>query len=117
MTDYSEFSPTRIAGEGLHNEVKKLMKEEGLSEADALRVAASTMDGAGDNPRGTVDSVQTCRDIGGKPIKGLTGSDGPSERTDFFSETEEKRHEMADKGRDAAAKWLRQNDPNYKKTE
>lgn len=115
MTDYSEFAPTKIAGEGLRDEVEKLMKEDGLSEAEALRVAASTMRGAGDNPRGTVESVQTCTDIGGRTVCGVTGDDIPEQRQDPFAKTEAERHDLADRGKDEAAEWLRQNDPNYLK--
>gem|GEM_PF-6032055 len=113
MTDYNEFAPTKIAAEGLRDEVNRLMKEDGLSQSDALRVAASTMSGAGDNPRGTVESVQTCTDIGGKTVCGVTGDDIPEERQDPYAATEEQRHDLADKGKDEAAEWLRQNDPNY----
>lgn len=116
MTDYSEFSITKIASEGLKREAERLIKEEGLSETDALRSAASTMDGAGDNPDGTVESVQTCTDLEGNPVAGLTSDDNPTERTDSFAASEEKRQEMADRGKDEAAEWLRQNDPNYLKS-
>jgi len=114
MTDYSEFAPTKYASEGLKNEVKRLV-DEGLTEAEALRVAASTMSGAGNNPGGTVESVQTCMDIGGKCVPGLTGDDSPVERTDPFAATEVKRHEDANKGIDEAAQWLKEHDPNYAK--
>jgi hypothetical protein len=115
MTDYSEFAPSKIAGVGLRDEVKKLMKEDGLSESEALRVAASTMSGAGDNPSGTVESVQTCTDLEGRAVPGLTGDDIPAKRNDSFAKTEAERHDLADKGKDEAAEWLRNNDPLVKR--
>jgi hypothetical protein len=112
MTDYSEFAPTDIASKGLNDESKALM-DEGMSETDALRSAATTMDGAGDNPHGTVESMQTCLDLEGNPVNGLTSNDVPMKRNDEFADNEEKRHEAADAGKDEAAEWLRKNDPNY----
>jgi len=113
MTDYSEFAPTKIAHEGIQDEVKRLMKDEGMSESDALRVAASTMSGAGDNPAGTVESVQTCTDLEGRSVPGLTGDDVPSKRTDPYAETEGIRHKKAEAGQDEADEWLKKNDPKY----
>jgi hypothetical protein len=112
--DNSELAPTSIAIKGLVDE-KNALIEEGVSETDALRMAATTMDGAGDNRRGTVESLQTCYDLGGKEVKGLTGKDIPEERHDEYAENEEARHSAADAGEDEAAKWLRENDPSYKK--
>jgi hypothetical protein len=115
MNDNSEFAPTDIACKGINDEVKELI-DEGMSETDAIRQAASTMDGAGDNPQGTVESVQTCFTLDRKPVKGLTGSDSPSERKDEFASTQRARQKSAEKGKDEAAEWLRQNDPNYLKS-
>ena len=115
MSDYSEFAPTEISRKGLENEIKRLMREEGLTESEAMRVAASTIDGAGDNPLGTVESVQTCMDITGRPVRGVTGRDSATERTDTFSRTAEKRRTEAEAGIDEAEEWLRKNDPEYGK--
>ena len=116
MTDYNEFAPTKFAAEGLKQEAEKLMKEEGLSQEEALRVAASTMSGAGDNPSGTVESVQTCTDIGGRSVVGVTGDDIPEARLDPYAKTEQIRHQKARQGVDDAAEWLRKNDPKYLKS-
>ncbi len=112
MTDYSEFAQTNIGGKGLKDEAEALI-DEGMSETDALRTAATTMDGAGDNPDGTVESVQTCFDLQGNPVEGLTSDDIPRERTDEFSKSEAERHYAADEGKDEAEEWLKKNDPEY----
>ena len=113
MNDNSEFAPTDIACRGLNAEAERLQKEEDLSPDEAMRVAASTMAGAGDNPQGTVESMQTCFDLEGKPVKGLTGDDNPIERKDEFAKNEEERHQAAEEGVDEAEQWLKEHDPNY----
>lgn len=113
MIDYSEFAHTDVARKGISDEVKKLM-EEGVSESDAVRMAASTLDGAGDNPEGTVESVQTCLDIEGRSVVGLTGDDVPIGRKDEYGKNEEQRHAAAESGVDEAEAWLRKNDPEYR---
>lgn len=112
MTDYSEFAQTNIGGKGLKDEAEALI-DEGMSETDALRTAATTMDGAGDNPNGTVESMQTCFDLEGMPVKGLTSDDIPRDRKDEFAKNEEDRHAAADAGKDEAEEWLKKNDPEY----
>ncbi len=113
MTDYSEFAPNKYAAEGLRKEVEELM-DEGRTEAEALREAATVMSGAGDNPKGgTVEAIQTCYALGGNPVKGLTGDDAPLDRNDEFAKNEEERHAAADAGVDDAEAWLMQNDPEY----
>ena len=114
MNNDSEFAPTGIAHQGLNDEAQSL-QEEGMSADDAMRVAASTMDGAGNNSQGTVESMQTCYDLQGKLVKGLTGDDRPRERRDEFAKNEEQRHEAAETGVDEAEQWLKEHDPNYGK--
>lgn len=116
MTDFSEFAPTDIAYQGLRSEAERLQREEGLSPDEAMRVAASTMAGAGDNPQGTVESMQTCFDLEGKPVKGLTSDDIPVGRTDKFAKNIERRYRAAEIGVDEAERWLMEHDPNYGKT-
>jgi hypothetical protein len=102
-----EFAHTDLAEQALRDEAKKLQDEEGLSADDAMRVAAATMDGAGDHEGKTVESMQTCMDLFGKPVKGLSGDDIPEERSDKYAVSEVKRHEAADRNMDLTALWLK----------
>ena len=102
-----DFAHTELAEQALRNEARILVEEEGLSEDDAMRVAAATMDGAGDHVGQTVESIQTCMDLFGKPVKGLSTSDIPNRRGDEYAASEAKRHEAADKKMDSGALWIK----------
>ncbi len=99
------FSHSEYSEAGLLEEARKL-EEEGADPNDAMVIAAATMDGAGDNPKGTVESMQTCRTLFGEAVKGLTTSDIPRGRQDEFAESEGERHTNAEENKDLGALWL-----------
>lgn len=101
------YSHTELGQDAILKEAKRLEAEDGLSPDDAIRVAAATMDGAGDHEGETVESMQTCMDLFGKPVKGLSTSDIPVSRKDKYAATEARRHEAADRNVDPAAMWLK----------
>lgn len=84
------------------------------SPEDAIRMAAATLDGAGDREGATVESIQTCRDLGGQEVRGLTTNDTVKGREDKFARDETDRARAADLGVDDAEAWLKKNDPIYR---
>ena len=102
--DGVDIAHSENARKGIFDEAKRL-EEEGMSPVDAMRVAAATMDGAGEGA--TVESMQTCRDLFGEVVPGLTTDDSNEPRSDRYSRTEAKRHSRADSGTDLTALWLK----------
>ena len=116
MKDSSiEFAHTALAQEATFREARRLVDDEGVSWNDAMRAAATTLDGAADHPGKTVESVQTCTDLERNPIMGVSGDDIPEARNDPFGSSERKRHEEAELGLDEAAGWLKKHDPKNTK--
>ena len=110
-----EISYSSLTRKAILKEAERLLKEGVVSDwSEALRIAAATLDGTGEDV--TVEGIQTCRDIGGKPVSGLTTNDSPRKRTDEFSKSVEERAKKAEKGKDLAEEWLRKNDPEYNKS-
>lgn len=104
----------RVAADALLRAAYELLAD-GTVETleEAVRIAAATLDGAGEGV--TVESMQTCRDLGGNKVAGLTTDDSVTFRVDPFGETESFRAEEAEQGVDDAEKWLREHDSNYAK--
>lgn len=108
---------TRIADKAIADLVSELMADgTASSEAEAIRIACATMDGAGEREGATVESMQTCRDLLGESVPGLTTEDGVEGRKDKFAQTKDTRAEKAEEGKDTAESWLRENDPGYRKS-
>ncbi len=99
-----EFAHTKVAEQALKTEARQLIEERGVSENDAMVIAAATMDGAGEGE--TVESMQTCRNLFGEPVKGLTTDDIPERRQDEYAATEAERHASAEENKDLGALWL-----------
>ncbi len=85
-------------------EYSEELVREGLEPTDALMIASSELDGAAEGK--TILSPATCSELGGKRVRGLTGSDSVTVREDDFAESEFFRHRRADQNRDEAARWL-----------
>ncbi|KKT48249.1 MAG: hypothetical protein UW41_C0036G0007 [Candidatus Collierbacteria bacterium GW2011_GWC2_44_18] len=100
----TEFTHSVKAEKGLRDEAARLVREDGLSENDALLAAAMTMDGAGEGE--TVESMQTCRNLFKEAVPGLTTDDIPFARNDEFARSQSKRHKQAERGVDLASIWL-----------
>lgn len=101
-----EFTHSDVAEKGLRDFADEL-ESEGINPNDALRMAASVMDGAGDRSGATVESVQTCMDLLRKPVSGLSGDDNADTRRDEYSESARKRHFLARKELDMGGIWLK----------
>lgn len=108
---------TDLAERALILEAERLLQE-GIVDTfeDGLRVAAATLDGAGDRSGSTVESVQTCTDLGRRPVRGLSCNDRVTVRLDEGWESAEERNAQAESGGDDVEAWLRANDPKYMET-
>ena len=84
------------------------VQELGVSYADALRMAAGQMDGAGEMDNGVVSSVQTCYGSDGRRIPGVTGYNDVFERLDESVIDYDQRWAAAEDNSDEAAQWLRE---------
>jgi hypothetical protein len=104
-----DFGFDQESNRAMREEIQNLMDNEGMSYEQAAFAAAATLDGAGE--LATVNSIQTCTDIGGNPIPGLSGPDAAVCRLDENVATEVKRRRAAEKGQDEAALWLEEHDP------
>ena len=97
-----------LAERALMREAQRLFDSgEVESLVDGLRRACSTMDGAGNKRGETVESVQTCTDLFGEKVPGLTAPDTITPRTDKLARSETARRRRAEAGKDEAARWLR----------
>lgn len=102
-----EFAHTELAENALKNYAARLQEEDGIDPNDAMRMAATVMDGAGDREGATVESVQTCMDLLKKPVRGLSGDDNALTRRDEFANSARLRHFLARRNLDLAGFWLK----------
>lgn len=95
------------ANEAMNTAIDQLMAE-GWSAGAAAYEAAATLEGAGETA--TVNSIQTCTELGGIPVPGLTGTDSVTCRLDEHSKTQSRRLLAANLGFDAAAIFILKHD-------
>lgn len=108
---------TKLASDAIYRCAEDLLRDGTASTPEeAVIIACATLDGAGDHKGWTVESVQTCTDLEGRPVAGMSTNDCTDIREDEFSDNELLRQEMADLGGDEAEKWLRRNDDKYRVT-
>lgn len=84
---------------------QQLMDEEGYSWNDASYIAAVEIDGASDEGL-TVESIQTCKDLFGESIRGVSGDDSVKKRQDPFLRSEKRRDFLASIGVDEGGDFL-----------
>ncbi|KKT39933.1 hypothetical protein A3K29_03890 [Candidatus Collierbacteria bacterium RIFOXYB2_FULL_46_14] len=104
---FLDFAHTELAEEALRNYAGRLQSEDGIEANDAMRMAATVMDGAGDREGATVESVQTCMDLLKKPVRGLSSDDNALSRRDEFADSARLRHFLARRNMDLAGFWLK----------
>lgn len=98
---------TEFAAKAIRRCAAKLFDDGTASTPDeAIRIACATMDGAGDRKGMTVESIQTCMNLEGRPVPGLSTDDGLAERLDGYAGTVADRRERANNGTDAASLWM-----------
>lgn len=102
----TEFAHTELADQALRDYAKRLELEDGIDPNDAMRMAATVMDGAADRPGATVESVHTCMNLFKRPVNGLSGDDNSLARLDEFASDARLRHFLARKNCDMAGIWL-----------
>lgn len=102
-----DFAHTELAEMALNEFAARLQKEDGIDANDAMRMAATLMDGAGDREGATVESVQTCMNLLKKPVAGLSGDDNALARRDEFASSARLRHFLATRNLDLAGFWLK----------
>ena len=108
---------TRLATDAIYRCAEDLLRDGTASTPEeAVRIACATLDGAGDHEGWTVESMQTCTDLEGRPVREMSTNDCVDGREDEFSDNELLRHEVADMGGDVAERWLEKNDSEYRKT-
>ncbi|EKD53611.1 MAG: hypothetical protein ACD_61C00007G0021 [uncultured bacterium] len=107
MESSLDFAHTELAEKALGDYARRLQEEDGINANDAMRMAATVMDGAADREGATVESVQTCMNLLKKPVRGLSGDDNALARRDEFADTARLRHFLASRNMDLAGFWMK----------